>query len=580
MPIVSPRAKMLFAWGVWAALLVADLVWTAVCGNEVPFWDDWEFVPQITGGRPVTYAWLWSPHAEHRIVLPRLVYLGAVRIAGGDLRAPLIANVLLIAAAAAVLLLAIRRMRGHTAATDALVPIVFMHPGHAQVFLWGMGLAVSIWAMLGAVALALVARGPRCSWRRAIVLALSLAGLALSGASGLALVPPFVLWLAWAMKDATRLVKVAIAIPGTLAVLAWLASLLWLDRPAVHPPSPGILPALGTALEFLAMSFGPTGRATWPVSGMVMLVAVAVTVVLLGHALATQPSERIRTAGLLTALGAFVGLAIIVGWGRAGFGPGIGLATRYGLLAALAIVCAYVAALQSARWAPVVQTTLFVLVCAGLPYDVAVGIEDGAVWRARGMAVRADVDAGLSPHEIATRHVGVIYPEPTALEQGLALLRMARLGPYRTATIPGRRYPMFATTPDLVRSSLAVEPVTVDGEEGLLVHAPGEMRIHIAPGTQALALRFGLRPEAYLRGGRTDGVAFSADLVIEGGEVPLFFRMLDPFHTPSDRGLQSTRLEITTPRGGDIVLRTMPGPANELSWDWSVWTAVDVSAGG
>lgn len=575
---MSARASTRVAWGAWAALLVTGLAWIGVYGDEVPFWDDWEFVPQITESRALTLGWLWSPHVEHRIALPRLLYLGAVRLAGGDLRAPLIANVLLMAAAAAVLLLAIRRVRGHTVATDALVPIVCMHPGHCQIFLWGIGVVFCVWQFFTAVALAAVARGPSCSVGRAIVLALSLAGLALSGAIGFALVPPLVLWLAWALQEAPRPTQVAVGIPAMLAIVAWTAALVGLVRPEVHPRAPGIGAALVTALEYLAMGFGPAGRAAWPVSGAVMLVVVTVAALLLVVTRLTQPSERIRAMGLLTLLGAFVGVATIIGWGRSGFGPGAGLATRYGLLAALVVVCAYIAALHSSRWGQVVQTALFVLACASLPYNVASGIENGATRRAHGAALRADIDAGLPPRLIAARHAGVILPQPAVLEQGLGLLRMARLGPYRTAANPGRRYPMFKTTPDVVHSSLGIEPVTVDGEEGLLVHAPGEMRLHIAPGTQALSIRFGIRPEAYQRPARTDGISFSVALVTEGGELPLFARFLDPVRTPDDRGIQSAHIGITTPKGGEVVFRTLPGPKNEVSWDWSVWTALEVTA--
>ncbi len=73
MASAAPRARPFLVWGVWATLLAADLGYVAAFSDEVPFWDDWEFFPQLTGGRPVTLSWLWSAHNEHRIALPRVV---------------------------------------------------------------------------------------------------------------------------------------------------------------------------------------------------------------------------------------------------------------------------------------------------------------------------------------------------------------------------------------------------------------------------------------------------------------------------------------------------------------------------
>jgi hemolysin III len=69
MAVDAPRARPSLAWGIWAALLVVDVAYVAVFGDEVPFWDDWAFVPPLTGGRPITLSlpgaaddlrWDWS----------------------------------------------------------------------------------------------------------------------------------------------------------------------------------------------------------------------------------------------------------------------------------------------------------------------------------------------------------------------------------------------------------------------------------------------------------------------------------------------------------------------------------------
>ena len=49
--------------------------------SNVPSWDDWDMVPTLTRNQPITWEWLWSQHNEHRVPLPRLMFLGLDRLA-------------------------------------------------------------------------------------------------------------------------------------------------------------------------------------------------------------------------------------------------------------------------------------------------------------------------------------------------------------------------------------------------------------------------------------------------------------------------------------------------------------------
>jgi hypothetical protein len=51
-------------------------------GRNVPRWDEWENVPYVAREEPITWGWLWSLHAQHRFVIPRLVYMGVLRATG------------------------------------------------------------------------------------------------------------------------------------------------------------------------------------------------------------------------------------------------------------------------------------------------------------------------------------------------------------------------------------------------------------------------------------------------------------------------------------------------------------------
>ncbi len=63
-------AAFALAAGVYVA--VATLVMMITCWDPLPFGDQWS---EIITGRPVTWSWLYSQHMEHRILVPRLVFL-------------------------------------------------------------------------------------------------------------------------------------------------------------------------------------------------------------------------------------------------------------------------------------------------------------------------------------------------------------------------------------------------------------------------------------------------------------------------------------------------------------------------
>src|ERR1700712_5245275 len=70
---------LLFVWLVW--LVLSRQLWNFVIehGRDIPYMDDWEMVPVLMGEQPITLKWLWSLHNEHRIVMPRLIYLAVTR---------------------------------------------------------------------------------------------------------------------------------------------------------------------------------------------------------------------------------------------------------------------------------------------------------------------------------------------------------------------------------------------------------------------------------------------------------------------------------------------------------------------
>src|SRR5262249_34827209 len=134
----SPWAAT-FVGGVWGLLTLAALGFIRAYGSKVPYYDEWTFVPILTGEEPATLTWLWSQFEEHRIPFFKCFYLALFTLGGGDLRVGMVFNVLLVSALALAMILAARRLRGWVNYADAFFPLALLSWGAADsFFLWGM----------------------------------------------------------------------------------------------------------------------------------------------------------------------------------------------------------------------------------------------------------------------------------------------------------------------------------------------------------------------------------------------------------------------------------------------------------
>ncbi len=425
----------LFVWCTWGAMTVALLGYVAAFARDVPWWDDWDLVPVLSGEEPASPAWLWERHNEHRIPIPKLIHLALAAPAGADFRAAPYVNALGLSAGALALILAARRLRGRTGGADALFPLALLHWGQYDNLLWSFQVQFVSSTVLFLVALALLATsGPSAGSGRAILAGLCALALPFCGANGAALAPALALWLAGAAlarrRGAGLLAGLAVLIVAAVAL-----SFPGYTRPALHPPSPGVGSGLRSALLVLLMAGGPAGAVPYgPLVGMfVLLLALAGCVVLARASLAGQV-DRWRSLGVVAAVAAAVALGVGVGWGRAGLyadNPGaITGVTRYVTLMA-PLVCG-----ASLAWTLAGQRLIPYLLLAAvvvmLPANMLLGWE-AARWRADALdRLTADARRGVPPDELSATYRSIVHAvEPELLAERLAMLRRARLGPYR-----------------------------------------------------------------------------------------------------------------------------------------------------
>src|SRR5215471_18914774 len=125
-----------------AAPIAAYLAYVSRYSVNVLSWDEWDIVPLIHSLRSgtLTLAQLWSPHNEHRMLVPNLIFLLVAQIARFDTTVLMYLSACLLIISYLLLVL-IYRKRQHSLL--GVVPVAYLLFSLAQWenILWGFQLA-------------------------------------------------------------------------------------------------------------------------------------------------------------------------------------------------------------------------------------------------------------------------------------------------------------------------------------------------------------------------------------------------------------------------------------------------------
>ena len=126
-----------------AYFLLADIRRFAV---DVPFMDDWQFIPLVEKARDGTLKFedLWAPHDEHRLLIPRIVIIASMLVSGGDYRLQCAITFGVVAVISGCLLWLLVRLKGWTlrvAWAWLLMNIALFSPIQFHNWLWPMQFA-------------------------------------------------------------------------------------------------------------------------------------------------------------------------------------------------------------------------------------------------------------------------------------------------------------------------------------------------------------------------------------------------------------------------------------------------------
>jgi hypothetical protein len=372
-------------------------------------------------------------------LISRLILVGLSRFVANDFRAPRYANVLLLSAMAAAMLIQARRLRGSARAIDAVLPLAILNVAQAETLMIGFAMNLILTSLLAIALIVLVGRANQSSsMATAAGFGLGLVLLSLTGGGGLAMLPPLVLWLAgyaaWGWWSGKRLGLATRAIGLGLLAASSAIAVLYLRgyiRPAHHPLPPSVWAVAASTLRYLSLAVYPQLSSYWWPAGLIVVVLVSATLGLLASASARSPMERPRALGLVAIILAMLTVAAMVGVSRAGFGPGATLASRYVTLTFPLFCVLYIAWLTygNARARLAVHLLLLVLICATLPD--AHQFSRGYGWSV-GVAERR-VEICLQAHEstaVLRRRCAAIYPNWQVAFAHFRMLKSARVGAF------------------------------------------------------------------------------------------------------------------------------------------------------
>lgn len=438
-PVGAPWLAALVVWGGWAAATLVAGVWLMVGGRRVPFADDWFVVPVIAGEWPLTFGWLWSQYGEHRVLVPRLAATQLVALSGGDFRALIAFNLVLLSATAAACVVVLRRVRGRIRLADAFFPLVLLCLTISGLN-WGMNAQFVVTAAAATGVLLVIVRYGLAVPAAPLWLSLGLLLVLLGdGGTGLAMLPGLCVWLglaSLALRE-TRPVHGGLLLGATALLVAGIGAYFigyeQQGRSLARSVS-AFLVALG---HVASVPGGDRMTDLWPWSGLVAVAVIAATVTVLVRALRRSGGEERRTGLALVLFGAAVTtLMVAIAWGRGGNEWGRGLEHHYGAL--LIPLACWIYVIWD-RYGGSARSWATATLCAAALVAYWYGLWDartiGPAIARDTAAFERDACAGVPTGELLARHMQVLaHVDNEEWRQhvagGIDVLRRHRFGPF------------------------------------------------------------------------------------------------------------------------------------------------------
>jgi hypothetical protein len=125
-----------FVLSVWLIMTLIDFWFVKVYGNRTPRWEDWFFVPYLSGHQQPSLGWLWESVSGYRVPILKSLFYFTYKLFGFNSKPILFLNASMLSLLSLGLLWAAKKSRGYFRYSDAFFPIVLLNLGHVEAFSW------------------------------------------------------------------------------------------------------------------------------------------------------------------------------------------------------------------------------------------------------------------------------------------------------------------------------------------------------------------------------------------------------------------------------------------------------------
>jgi hypothetical protein len=445
---MRPPRQQLICTTLWGALLIApaliQLGYLASFGVNVPYWDQWDFVPMLrkTLEGKLTLHDVWEPYAEQRLVFPRLAMLGLAMLTHYDVTAEMYLSWLLLGATCGIIYVLCRPLLPRSPLGLLLflpVPWLLFSVRQWDSLLWGWQVQRYMALLFFVTMVWLLTRTRELGFMLVLAIVCAAAS-SLSLSSGLLSWPIGVLQLLLQGRStgAKPGRRASIRLPLTFAVCGLAIVLLYLKD--YHPPEnhPGLSDVIRQPLNaFRYLLVGMANPLSVEKENAVAIGSFIGCCYLVALALAARAALTGRLASAVPISLLLFGLLDIclLVVGRSGLGVGQALESRYAAEISLGIIGLYFTFLADRLLQPSIRSGLVGLVSGALIVGLGTGFQRGMAEGYDLYLKRSQAAATVRAYaQVDLEALRTIGPEPELVRRQARWLAQSGLGPFHAGT--------------------------------------------------------------------------------------------------------------------------------------------------
>jgi hypothetical protein len=152
-----------------------------------------------------------------------------------------------------------------------------------------------------------------------------------------------------------------------------------------------------------------------------------------------------------------------------------------------------------------------------------------------------------------------------------------QLGSLPDPALARLKWPGFKSFPIEAYSPMVpLRLTTVEQTPAIFVHPWGHLKFAVPSDATNISGKYGFEESAYTVG-TTDGAEFRIELGTDQGTNRLLYsELLQPKSNPNDRGLHSFSVELPPEPHATVLLKVLPGPHNDTTWDLACWAQIEI----